>query len=266
MKYTLLSLLAFGVAAVTATALPQPAPEQDSAALETRWCTARGRACWKVKRASTSLPEAESDANDDHSDAAALEARWCAARGRACWKVKRAAADFASSLASSGPAAVGADAEASNAPGGAAHAAKRAIDGLAGLVAGTQAAPQAFYDALGLGEHFEPDAEDDGGKPGPARRDLDARWCAARGRACWKVKRAAETLARTADAFEPDEAGRVGRRWCTAAGRACWKRSEDVTDVERRCNAPGGLCANARRDLAAMHHAARSVLEDLERV
>jgi len=267
MRYALLSLLALVSTTSTVAALPQPATGPASTALDARWCKAVGRGCWKAKRAGPTPfppPAAEPAAEDDDD---ALEARWCKAVGRGCWKVKRAATAFADSLAASGPASTGAEADASNAPGGAAHAAKRAVDSLAGLVAITQDAPQEFYDALQLGEHFEPDSDhgDSGnGGPGTKIHKVDARWCAGDGRACAKARRAAEELVRTVEAFAPEDDSRVGRRWCTSMGRGCWKRDEGVSEAERRCNAPGGQCSKARRDLTAMYHAARGVLDGLE--
>ncbi len=248
------------------------------------------------------------------------EARWCTWVGQSCWKVKRAAVAFAEAFAGAGvggPAeASSAEARRSNAPGGAAYRAKRAVDDLAAVVASTRDDPTGYYNSLGFDVHFFPDEPEPEHEPesghghGAAAnetttkravseaieaREADARWCTWVGQSCWKVRRAAEAIVDTIDgfeaggggvgvnpnspadtnikrdhvAFEPVAFGRkrsaspeADPRWCTWVGQSCWKRNE-VVGVAARCDAVGGRCASARRDLHAMYHAARSVLDEL---
>ncbi|CAK7563314.1 MAG: hypothetical protein SEPTF4163_001180 [Sporothrix epigloea] len=120
-----------------------------------------------------------------------------------------------------------------------------------------------------------------------AEADPEAKgFCQLPGESCWKVKRAAEAIISTIDDFSSvakreaeaeaknfcplkhescwkqkreAEAHRKYKNFCMLRGESCWKRSED--NIEARCNAPGGSCATATRDLTAMYHAARQVLD-----
>jgi len=240
---TILTLVAVGITTTAAAPAPAPAPEADP-----RWCT------------------------------------WI---GQSCWKVKRTAAAFAEALASSGsPSTSGGapsvEARYSNQPGGAAFKAKRALDGLAGVVAATRDTPLEYYNALGLDLHFVPDeplnVTHGPGNSGHAKREADARWCTWIGQSCWKARRAAEAVVNTIDGFDKEKRDNVAfeplafgkraaapeadPRWCTWIGQSCWKR-DNVVGVEARCNAPDGECTKAKRDLLAMYHAARSVLDEI---
>ncbi|CAK7270865.1 hypothetical protein SEPCBS119000_004307 [Sporothrix epigloea] len=118
--------------------------------------------------------------------------------------------------------------------------------------------------------------------------------CGASGGSCWKVQRAAEAIVNTIDGFaetekreaeaeaspkykicpghdqscwkakreaEAEAEAKHNKGWCPLYDQSCFKRSE--ASVEARCFAPGGDCAAATRDLSAMYHAARQVLDML---
>ena len=292
MKVTVLTILALGAASTQAAAIAAPeadaqwcplvgqpcwkvkrAPEANAAAAadaEAQWCPLPGQPCWKVKRAAS--PEAEAEA----------EAQWCPLPGQPCWKVKRTAEAFAEAIASFGPAGdlpEGSLARRSHAPGGVAAKAVRALDGLAGLVAATQQSPRSFYDSLDLTARFptesfskrdaSPEAEAQWcplvGQPCfKAKRaaEAEASLCPTVGQSCWKVARAAEAIVNSVESFKSGEKRDADAQLCTWMGQGCLKRSEH-DPVVARCNAEGGQCNKAERDLEAMYNAARSVLASM---
>ncbi|KAK2611454.1 hypothetical protein N8I77_004792 [Diaporthe amygdali] len=98
--------------------------------------------------------------------------------------------------------------------------------------------------------------------------EADKRSCEQPGEACHKARAAAEALIdaiETADAVEPEkrDTSDVEARWCRWKGEGCWKR-DGMDEVVARCNAPGGACTAAKRDLTSMHAAARSFLDTLD--
>ncbi|KAK7729991.1 hypothetical protein SLS53_009106 [Cytospora paraplurivora] len=95
--------------------------------------------------------------------------------------------------------------------------------------------------------------------------EADKRSCEQPGEACFKARRAAEALIGAIETVEPSKRDvDVEARWCLLKGQGCWKRDGGVDEIVARCNAPGGACTAASRDLAALHAAARSVLESLD--
>ncbi|KAK0734470.1 hypothetical protein B0T26DRAFT_746370 [Lasiosphaeria miniovina] len=94
--------------------------------------------------------------------------------------------------------------------------------------------------------------------------------CLSDGQSCFKAKRAAEAVVSAIEssaAHDPrhtpfDPQARVKREadpWCnTFKGQPCWKREAEAM---ASCNAPGGACAMAQRDLHAIYNAARSILD-----
>ncbi|CAK7204793.1 hypothetical protein SEUCBS139899_007554 [Sporothrix eucalyptigena] len=195
------------------------------------------------------------------------DAQFCMWMGQSCWKVKRTAEAFAEAIASSGgPSATGdALSRRSHATGGIANNAMRSLDGLASIVASTQANPRSFYSDLLLASHFPAPAEDGGAEKRDAKAnpEAEAQFCMWMGQSCWKVKRAAEAIINTIDGFTSVEKrdADANPQFCMWMGQSCWKRSED--NLEGHCYAPGGSCAAASRDLNAMYNAARSVLDSL---
>ncbi|KAL1900592.1 hypothetical protein Sste5346_002315 [Sporothrix stenoceras] len=202
------------------------------------------------------------------------EASFCSLNGMPCWQAKRAAEAFANAISSSPLGDIS-----KRSVGETSIKAMRSLDGLASIVASTQSNPRSFYSDLALASHFPAPAED-----GVAKRDAeaDAQWCPLFGQSCWKVKRAAEALINTIDGFQKNVEKRdASAQWCPLFGQSCWKRAAEPeahaqwcplfgqscwkrdAPVESRCNAPGGACATAARDLHAMYNTARSVLEGL---
>ncbi|CAK7238621.1 MAG: hypothetical protein STHCBS139747_000038 [Sporothrix thermara] len=205
------------------------------------------------------------------------DAQFCMWMGQSCWKVKRTAEAFAEAIASSGGPATNGDSSLSrrsHATGGIANNAMRSLDGLATIVASTQANPRSFYSDLLLASHFPAPAEDGGAEKrdaeAEANPEAEAQFCMWMGQSCWKVKRAAEAIVNTIDGFTASSAvakrdaeaeANANPQFCMWMGQSCWKRSED--NLEGRCYAPGGSCAAASRDLNAMYNAARQVLDSL---
>ncbi|KUI66006.1 Clock-controlled pheromone ccg-4 [Cytospora mali] len=94
--------------------------------------------------------------------------------------------------------------------------------------------------------------------------EADKRSCEQPGEACYKARRAAEALIGAIETAEPSKRDvDVAARWCLFKGEGCWKR-DGMDEVVARCNGPNGACTAARRDLAGMHAAARSLLESLD--
>lgn len=93
--------------------------------------------------------------------------------------------------------------------------------------------------------------------------------CLFHGQGCWK-RDAAAAAAPEADPLclfhgqgcwkRDAEATLEADPLCLFHGQGCWKR-DTVEDLVARCNAPGGACDNAARDLKVMHTAARALLE-----
>lgn len=101
-----------------------------------------------------------------------------------------------------------------------------------------------------------------------SRRDFiaaDKRACNQPGEACDVARRAAEALVTEIESWQPtkrDAAADVEARWCLFRGEGCWKRDR-MDEVVARCEAEGGACHQARRDLGVVHTAARNLLEYL---
>ncbi|KAI3398033.1 hypothetical protein diail_9896 [Diaporthe ilicicola] len=95
--------------------------------------------------------------------------------------------------------------------------------------------------------------------------EADRRSCEQPGEACYKARRAAEALIDAIETTEPAkrDATEVEPRWCQWKGQGCWKR-DGMDEVVARCDGPSGACTAARRDLASMHTAARSLLKTLD--
>ncbi|KAK1757934.1 pheromone precursor ppg-1-like protein [Echria macrotheca] len=195
--------------------------------------------------------------------------RTCWVRGQSCWKVKRATEAFTDAIKTSGGLTTPSDPDSE-----AAVVAKSQIDALALAIAAGQDDPDAFYAGLGLENEFHPavnmskrsctrrgqacwkrDLQAD-----PEAAQVDKRSCGISGQSCWKTKRAAEAVVKTIDAAdeESDANVDVSKRSCTRRGQACWKR--DVS-AEAACHTPGGACTIANRDLDAVYHLARSIVE-----
>lgn len=114
---------------------------------------------------------------------------------------------------------------------------------------------------------FFPFEGDEAGAVGYAsERDFvaaDKRACNQPGEACDVARRAAEALVAEIESshVQPEIRTKdVEARWCLFPGEGCWKR-DNMDEVVARCNAEDGACSQARRDLAAMHTAARNLLE-----
>ncbi|KAH7312598.1 hypothetical protein B0I35DRAFT_411302 [Stachybotrys elegans] len=217
--------------------------------------------------------------------AAAPEATpWCMRPGQSCWKVKRAAEAFADAIHATDLEARSPEAEASviSVSGEASRAARRSVVELANLIALAEAEPYLFYEGLDLDTKFPtpPDAPADDKvkrEATPEAVEEDKRWCMRPGQSCWKAKRAAEAVVEAIeqdkrwcmrpgqscwkrDAEPEAEAEGEEKRWCMRPGQSCWKREED----KRWCMRPGQSCWKAKRDLHAMHAAARDVIQSLE--
>lgn len=109
--------------------------------------------------------------------------------------------------------------------------------------------------------------EGDAGSVGYAsKRDFvaaDKRSCNQPGEACDIARRAAEALITEIEHVQPEARSEdVEARWCLFHGQGCWKR-DNMDDVVARCNAEDGACSQAKRDVEAMHTAARNLLEYL---
>ena len=99
--------------------------------------------------------------------------------------------------------------------------------------------------------------------------EQDKRWCTRPGASCRKARRAAEAvidaigeLDSAENSFAPDEkAKRAPEPWCTRPGASC---KRDIESEKRWCNRPGASCRRAERDLHAMYHAARAVVDVTE--
>ncbi|CAK7271293.1 hypothetical protein SEPCBS57363_004541 [Sporothrix epigloea] len=221
---------------------------------------------------------------------------FCSLPGQPCWKVKRTAEAFAEAIASFGGPAADSDSalsRRSHADGGAANLAMRSLDGLATIVASTQSEPRSFYTDLQLTSRFpEPialtgeelaardvDAEKREAEAEPeakhfcplkfescwkAKREAEAdpeakNFCSLPGQSCWKAKRAAEAIISSIDDSSSSVAKREAEaKFCPLKHESCWKQKREA---EAGCNAAGGSCAAATRDLTAMYHAARQVLD-----
>lgn len=252
MKFTLpVILLAAATASVEAAAVANPEP----------WCLFKGQSCWKDKR------EVDTRAVDPEP-----EKRWCLFKGQSCWKAKRAAEAFAEALQTSNGPVMAREAEYSNQPGNAAFMAKRQVDELALAIAASTEDPDAFYAALGLGDHFDADNNDHEeatptDKRSPEVQQADKRWCLFKGQSCWKAKRVAEAVVsaigtvhdpRSVPFDPPTRVKRAPEPWCTFKGQSCWKRD---AEAEAACNAPNGACTKAKRDLHAIQNVARDMLD-----
>lgn len=91
----------------------------------------------------------------------------------------------------------------------------------------------------------------------------DKRACNQPGEACDVARRAAEALVGEMESWQPTKRdGDVEARWCLFRGQGCWKR-DNMDEIIARCEAEGGACHQAQRDLAAVHTAARNLLEYL---
>jgi hypothetical protein len=215
--------------------------EADASPLaQCNWCTCEGQSCWKAKR--------EADAS------AEAQGNYCNFPGQSCWKVTRAAEAFADALHASGPAVTSREADFSNMPGGAAFVAKRQLNSLAQLVSASQAKPRDFYNNLNLARNFFPDQPSHGMmKRDPAAAENDKRHCASEGQTCWKVQRAAEALV--------GSLGTIQNEVRDVAFETQGIFSREHADIEARCNAPEGLCTQAKRDLHAMRDLAKMIAE-----
>ncbi|KAF4456142.1 pheromone precursor 1, partial [Fusarium albosuccineum] len=172
-------------------AIPEPNADAEALAeLNKRWCIWPGQPCWKNKRDASPEPEPE-------ADKAELSKRWCWWPGQPCWKVKRAAEAFSESIHSSGGLqARDAEAEFSNAEGGAAFKAKRDVNELANLIAlAARGDPAEYFASLKLERQFHPDSESKTKRDAsPDAAQKDKRWCWWPGQPCWKAKRAADAV------------------------------------------------------------------------
>lgn len=263
-------------------AAPLPAPAADPEA--DPLCLFHGQGCWKRAAAPDAAPEPSPEA-------------LCLFHGQGCWKVKRAVYAFANAIRSMTAAPQSRDASMSNTIGGAAYNAKRATNEIAQLLAGRTTDPYKYLDNLYLTYLFGPDAsinttasEDeepfykrsrstevdrrlclfhgqgcwkrDAPAGSPAGSAVDKRACNAPGAACDMARRAAEALVSEIESFRAPEkrSDVLEARLCLFHGQGCWKR-DTVEDLVTRCNAPGGACDNAARDLKVMHTAARALLD-----
>jgi len=194
---------------------------------------------------------------------------------------------FANALRSVTAAPEGRSATISNQFGGAAFNAKRATMEIAQLLAGRTTDPVKYLNHLSLRSLFSPDAAN-GVEKREYTSEVDRRLCLFHGEGCWKrdaqsgalagsktdkracnaaggacdiARRAAEALVSEITSFQPEKRTDVlEARLCLFHGEGCWKR-DTVEDLVARCNAPGGACDNAARDLKVMHTAARALLD-----
>ncbi|KAK0624747.1 hypothetical protein B0T17DRAFT_507793 [Bombardia bombarda] len=250
MKFSLPLTIFAVAAAVDATAVAEP--EAEAAA---QYCRIKGQSCWKVKR------DAEAEAS----------AQYCRIKGQSCWKVKRAADAFAEVINANG----GLSAR-NEANGADAYLARRQIDDLARLVAVTRSEPYEFYASLGPVEERDLTEKE--------KRDAEAsaQYCRIKGQSCWKEKREAEPQycrIKGQSCWKEKRDAEASAQYCRIKGQSCWKAKRaaeaiinaiDARDVEveardasadASCNAPGGDCNLAMRDLHAMYNAARSVID-----
>lgn len=203
-----------------------------------RWCLFRGEGCWKRDAAPWCLFRGEGC----WKRSVPMEAReaaadpWCLFRGEGCWKRTAAAAADESSSSSSSSSSSAALAARNAAP---------AFCPLGGAAANTCYASKRDFVAA------------------------DKRACNQPGEACDVARRAAEALVTEIEAWHasPATAKRsadsdVEARWCLFRGEGCWKR-DNMDEIVARCEAEGGACHQARRDLTAVHTAARNLLEYL---
>lgn len=188
-----------------------------------RWCLFRGEGCWK-------------------RDAAP----WCLFRGEGCWKrsvpmeAREAAADPWCLFRGEG-------------------CWKRAEETTPALEARAADAAPAFCPLGGAAANT----------CYASKRDFvaaDKRACNQPGEACDVARRAAEALVSEIESGTPLATTKrdsdVEARWCLFRGEGCWKR-DNMDDIVARCEAEGGACHQARRDLTAVHTAARNLLEYL---
>lgn len=259
-----------------AAPLPAPAADADADPL----CLFHGQGCWKREAAPEAAPEPSPEA-------------LCLFHGQGCWKVKRAVYAFANAVRSMGAAPETRAAEVSNSVGGAAYNVKRAINEIAQLLAGRTTDPIKYLDNLYLVSLFGPDASinttaDESSYKRSVDNEVDRRLCLFHGQGCWRreaapnaeagsaadkracnapgaacdiARRAAEALVSEIESFRAPEkrSDVLEERLCLFHGQGCWKR-DTVDDLVARCNAPGGACDNASRDLQVMHTAARELL------
>ncbi|KAJ4422111.1 hypothetical protein N0V82_003194 [Gnomoniopsis sp. IMI 355080] len=257
-------------------AAPLPAPAADAEA--DPLCLFHGQGCWKREAAPEAAPEPSPEA-------------LCLFHGQGCWKVKRAVYAFANAVRSMGAAPETRAAAISNSVGGAAYNAKRATNEIAHLLAGRTTDPIKYLDNLYLVSFFGPDASINttADEQSYKRSEVDRRLCLFHGQGCWKrdaapgseagsaadkracnapgaacdiARRAAEALVGEIESFHAPEkrSDVLEERLCLFHGQGCWKR-DTVENLVTRCNAPGGACDNAARDLKVMHTAARALLD-----
>lgn len=192
-----------------------------------RWCLFRGEGCWKRDAAPWCLFRGEGCWKRS-VPMAAREAEadpWCLFRGEGCWKRT----------------------DESPAPTRSARHVALAFCPLEGAAAHTcYASKRDFFVA-------------------------DKRACNQPGEACNVARHAAEALLREIeDESDQQQSSKrdakvssdVEARWCLFRGEGCWKR-DNMDAVVARCEAEGGKCYQAKRDLAALHTAARNLLEYL---
>ena len=160
---------------------------------------------------------------------------WCNGVGQPCWLAKRTVEAFEHAIASSPVGEVP-------------YKTKRALDELAQVVSLASGDAGNFYDGLGLETPEEPAVEKREAAPEP--------WCFRVGQGCWKAKRAADEVIEAATRVFPES--------CDGDNVLCWKKREAAPEPEPWCFRVGQGCWKAKRDLAAMHLAARGVLESLE--
>ncbi|KAF3762650.1 hypothetical protein M406DRAFT_333020 [Cryphonectria parasitica EP155] len=192
------------------------------------WCLFHGEGCWK--REETAL-----QARDEASDATR---RWCLFHGEGCWK--RDAAPWCLFHGE-----------------GCWKRSEEAGSSAATSLATRDASPAAaaFCPFEGSSTCYA------------SKRDFaaaDKRACNQPGEACDVARRAAEAIVTEIESWAPAKrsAEDVEARWCLFHGEGCWKR-DGMDDVVARCNADDGACSQARRDLGAMHTAARNLLDYL---
>jgi hypothetical protein len=248
-------------------ALPQPVAEAAA-----QWCSRPGQSCWKAKR--DAAPEAQwcsrpgqscwkskRDANPD----AEPQPQWCSRPGQSCWKVKRAADALVEAIHTSGGLPARDESGSQDA-----FIAKRQVDSLALAIAAAQHNPYAYYHGLGLGTQFTPETDTNEKRDANPEAEAEAQWCSRPGQSCWKRD--------------------ANPQWCSRPGQSCWKAkraaeavisaieggehqarampfnpevrvSKREADAEASCNAPGGACTFATRDLHAILNVARGILD-----
>lgn len=160
---------------------------------------------------------------------------WCLRPGEPCWKAKRAVEVFANSVRSAGGIQARSDeSDISNAPGGAAYAAKRAVNELANVVALSSENPAEYYASLGLHEQFEADEG-----VTEKRETAEEAWCKRIGQPCGIYKE--EKRETSAEA------------WCKRIGQPCGiYKSDKATNDKRWCMRPGQPCWKAKRTADAV--------------